>query len=236
MRVLLWDFDGTLGYRAGGAWTASLLETVRRLAPGRPVTSAQLQPYTQEGFPWQMPELAHHDLDTPDAWWAALHPVFVRAYRGVGFERSEADDLARWVRETYLDPDRWRQTEGAETVLASLRDAGWQHVMLSNHVPELDTLLDHLGLVRYFERVFNSAKIGYEKPNPAAFEAVKAAFPNGAVRWMIGDSFRADIEGAAAAGIPGILVHRAHPEARIVCESLRDVRDYLIDGGKVDEK
>jgi putative hydrolase of the HAD superfamily len=83
-------------------------------------------------------------------------------------------------------------------------------------------------LAQYFIRVFNSAEIGYEKPNSAAFEAVKAAFPDGAARWMIGDSFRADIKGAVQAGIPGILVRRAHPEARIFCESLRDVRDHLL--------
>jgi len=228
MRVLLWDFDGTLGYREGGAWTASLLETVRRVAPDRPVTLEQLEPYTRAGFPWQRPECAHHDLDTPDVWWDALHPVFVRAYRGVGFESADAEDLARQVRATYLDPARWRRTEGAEEVLAALQEAGWQHAMLSNHVPELGHLLDHLDLTRYFVRVFNSAEIGYEKPNVAVFEVVKAAFPEEAVAWMIGDSFRADIRGAAVAGIPGILVHRVHPEAEVFCESLRDVRDILM--------
>jgi putative hydrolase of the HAD superfamily len=232
MKILLWDFDGTLGYREGGAWTASLLETVRRLAPDRPVTLAQLQPYTRAGFPWHTPERSHHDLDTPAAWWDALNPVFVRAYRGVGFEPPEAETLARQVRETYLDPAHWRRTEGAVEVLDALKAAGWQHAMLSNHVPELGALLDHLDLTRYFVRVFNSAEIGYEKPNVAAFEAVKAAFPEGTVRWMIGDSFQADIEGAANAGIPGILVHREHPEAEIFCESLRAVRAYLMDDGK----
>ena len=228
MKILLWDFDGTLGYREGGAWTASLLETVRRLAPDRPVTLGQLQPYTREGFPWHTPERPHLDLDTPDAWWGALTPVFVRAYRGVGFESIEAETLARQVRETYLDPTRWRRSEGAMEVLAALRAGGWQHAMLSNHVPELGVLLDHLDLARYFVRVFNSAEIGYEKPNPAVFEVVKAAFPESAVRWMIGDSFRADIQGAADVGIPGILVHREDPKAQVFCESLRDVRDYLM--------
>lgn len=228
MKVLLWDFDGTLGYREGGAWTASLLATVRRLAPGRPLTLAQLQPYTRAGFPWHMPERPHHDLDTSAAWWDALNPVFVRAYRGVGFDPTEAESLARQVRETYLDPAHWRRTEGALAVLDALQASGWQHAMLSNHVPELSELLDHLDLTRYFVRVFNSAEIGYEKPNPAAFEGVTAAFPDGAVRWMIGDSFRADIEGAARAGIPGILVHREDPKAQVFCESLRDVLDYLM--------
>ena len=229
MKVLIWDFDGTLGYREGGAWTASLWETLRQHAgdDGPSVTPDRLRPYTREGFPWQAPERPHGDLETPEAWWEAMVPVFARAYRGVGFAPPRAEALARQVRAVYLNPDRWRRTEGAAEVLAALLASGWTHVMLSNHVPELRMLLRHLELEPYFVRVFNSAEIGYEKPNRRAFEPVLDALPEGAVRWMIGDSYRSDIRGVAAVGIPGILVHRTHPEARIAFASLAEVRCFL---------
>jgi hypothetical protein len=40
-KYLIWDFDGTLGYRPGG-WTAALLEVLQREAPTCDVTADQL--------------------------------------------------------------------------------------------------------------------------------------------------------------------------------------------------
>jgi putative hydrolase of the HAD superfamily len=116
VKLLIWDFDGTLGYRAsddnmgygaGGAWTASLLEVVRRETPDMRVTPEDLRPYLQSGFPWQVPDVPHTHLDSADAWWDALEPVFVRAYEGVGLPGDRAQALAKLVRPTYLNPDRW---------------------------------------------------------------------------------------------------------------------------------
>ena len=227
MRLLIWDFDGTLGYRAGGAWTASLLEVVRREIPQLPVTLEQLAPYTKTGFPWQSPETPHPDLDSPDRWWGALAPTFVRAYGAVGLDQDQARMLAGQVRRTYLDPERWRRYDDVQNALDTLRADGWTQVMLSNHVPELTDILQHLKLIEYFDRIFNSADIGYEKPNPRAFETVLAAYPEAGTTWMIGDSYRADVRGAESVGLPAILVRRHHPDARYYAEKLVDVPSIL---------
>ena len=56
--------------------------------------------------------------------------------------------------------------------------------------------------------MFNSAETGYEKPHPRAFEMVKESFLACNTFWMVGDSMVADIGGATAVGIQGILVRR----------------------------
>ena len=66
MKLLIWDFDGTLGYRdsvmepGAGAWTAALLETVQREAPECPATAEELRPYIRVGLP-----LAHAGAGPP---------------------------------------------------------------------------------------------------------------------------------------------------------------------------
>lgn len=55
MRVLLWDFDGTLGERVGG-WSGVLLAAVERIAPGLGLTPEQVRPHLQRGFPWHTPD------------------------------------------------------------------------------------------------------------------------------------------------------------------------------------
>jgi putative hydrolase of the HAD superfamily len=235
MRLLIWDFDGTLGYREGGAWTASLFEvTQRAVRDGVPVrdvpTYEQLHAYTQVGFPWLAPETPHPELGEADRWWAALTPLFARAYRDVGFGRADAARLAREVRLTYLNPARWRRYDDVVPVLTALSAAGWTHVILSNHVPELPDLVDTLNLTPYFDRIFNSAALGYEKPHPKAFRQVLAAMGVAAEGggatvpcWMIGDSYRADVCGAEVVDLPAILVRRHHPDAQHYAATLDSV-------------
>ncbi len=232
MKLLIWDFDGTLGYRAGGAWTASLLEVVQREVPNSPVTSDDLWPYTQSGFPWLEPEVSHPQLTSADGWWAALEENFEAAYRGVGFSAVQAHDLARQVRATYLAPDRWRLYDDAVPTLTRLRKDGWTHAMLTNHVPELPEIAARLGLAHLFARIFNSAQTGYEKPHPQAFRQVLEAFAGAGPRWMIGDSYGADILGATAAGIPAVLVRRYHSDVEHFVETL-DELPGIIAGGEL---
>jgi putative hydrolase of the HAD superfamily len=100
-------------------------------------------------------------------------------------------------------------------------------VILSNHVPKLNRLLADLGIASFFERIFNSAVTGIEKPNPAAFLSVKAAYPELVDFVMIGDSLRADVSGAEAVGIPAVLVRGMGGEAKRECISLLEVVDII---------
>ncbi|MBN1247767.1 MAG: HAD family hydrolase [Anaerolineae bacterium] len=227
MKLLLWDFDETLGYRHGGAWMASLFEVLQREAPECPATMDELETFTRAGFPWHTPEVPHPHLDSADTWWEALEPVFVDAYVGVGLRAERARAMAKLVRPTYLDLARWRLYEDTEPTLRALTEAGWTHAILSNHVPELETLVNGLGLSSVFARVFNSALTGYEKPHPEAYRTALRAFPDAMVRWMIGDSYRADVLGAAAVGIPSVLVHKPHPDASRYAATLAEVPGML---------
>jgi putative hydrolase of the HAD superfamily len=182
----------------------------------------------QVGFPWLEPEEPHLHLDTPDRWWAALAETFARAFRGIDIADDRAHALTSRVRGVYLDPTRWRRYDDVLPVLEALTAAGWRHVILSNHVPELPDIVQAVGLRDHFEHIFNSADLGYEKPHPRTFDAVLAAVGSGAERiWMIGDSYRADVRGAEAAGIPAILVRRPHPEAHRFAETLAEIPGML---------
>jgi putative hydrolase of the HAD superfamily len=220
---LIWDFDGTLGYRDGGRWAASLLEVLDNVLPSHTVTLDQIRPFLQNGFPWQEADRPHLHLTSADLWWNAILPVLERAYLGVGLDEDRARVLARQFRTVYLNLDRWRLFDDVLSTLDALSAQGWTHAILSNHVPELGDMVRHLGLASRIAYVFNSAETGYEKPNPRAFQIALEALPDVETVWMIGDSFTADVQGAERLGIPAILVRRSHPDAGRYCESLADV-------------
>jgi putative hydrolase of the HAD superfamily len=227
MNLLMWDFDGTLGYRDGGMWAAALLELIFNEVPGSGVTAEQLRPHLQSGFPWHAPHRTHLELKSAKQWWAALDPLFEQAFRAVGIDPVQAGALARLVRQVYPDPARWRLFEDVEPTLGRLALQGWKHIVLSNHVPELGMILAHLGLEPYLAGVFSSADTGYEKPHPQAFRTVLAAFDRVQELWMIGDSFAVDVAGAESVGIPAILVRRRHQAARYFCHNLSQVQPIL---------
>jgi putative hydrolase of the HAD superfamily len=219
-KYLIWDFDGTLGYRVG-MWSGALIEVLRRNIPGIEVNREQVQPFLQEGFPWHTPHHPHLDIQSPTDWWNRLDPLFERTFtQGVGLDLPRAQTLSKKIREVYLHPSTWKLYDDTIPALQTLSLKGWTHLILSNHVPELKIILAALQLDQHFELVFNSAETGYEKPHPLAFQRVLQRVGDYTSIWMIGDSFTADIIGAKQAGIPGILVRRNHPEAELQCNTL----------------
>lgn len=225
MRYLIWDFDGTLATRS---WSQALVDYARSSFPEAQVGRDDFLPHLRTGFFWHDFETPHSHITTADAWWDHLKPVFSRA---IGQVLAVADhDVAAHlpgIRATYVDPQFWSVYADVESCLQALSAQGWRNVLLTNHVPELPQILEGLGLSRYFDRVFNSAETGYEKPHPEAFGKVRTALANAETAWMIGDNFVADITGASAAGIPGILVRKPHPDAEHYRESLEDLPGFL---------
>jgi putative hydrolase of the HAD superfamily len=220
MKVLLWDFDGTLALRVGGMWAAALHEVLEQGAPGSGVAPDQFRAYLQSSFPWHTPERPHPELRLAEQWWNALDPLFQRAFEGVGVDESSAILLAKQERRVSPDPVRWRLYVDVLPALAMLSADGWTHVELSNHVPELRLINRHLGLGPAVSRVFAPAETGYEKPHPQAFRSVQEAAVGGAPAWMSGDRYPTDVEGAAPVGVPGNSVRGLDERARYCCEGL----------------
>lgn len=189
-----------------GMWRGCLSETLDAHQPGHGIDAGQLRPFLRDGFPWHQPEIAHLELCDPEAWWRQIGGLLASAYAGVGIPMVRAHELARLARTRYVDVGSWMLYDDVLPTLEYLRRDGWRHVILSNHVPELPELVAALGLLPRVERVLSSAAIGYEKPNPRAFEIALSECGNASEVWMIGDDPVADVAGSEAVGIPAILV------------------------------
>jgi putative hydrolase of the HAD superfamily len=80
---------------------------------------------------------------------------------------------------------------------------------VSNWVWQLPELLHSLELVRHFDFIAASARVGFEKPHPAIFRyALEQAGVHPAEALHVGDHLDADVEGALAVGIGAVLIDR----------------------------
>ena len=68
-------------------------------------------------------------------------------------------------------------------------------MILSNHVPELRSIVDGVGLGSLIDQVYTSAVTGYEKPNPESYRIALGSDPPEEC-FMVGDNVDADVLGA----------------------------------------
>ena len=227
MKYLIWDFDGTLGYRRDGMWSMAFLEILRQEKPELHVTMEQIKPYLQVGFPWHNSSQPHTEIKSPDEWWNSLDKLFEQAFLGIGINSSDASRLAKRVRHVYPSPPAWQLFDDVLPTLGKLSVIGWTNLVLSNHVPELRQIIHFLELDKYISKIFNSAETGYEKPHPQAFMTLLTALDEIETIWMIGDSMEADILGANAVGLSGILVRKFHAKAKYYCATLNQISEII---------
>jgi putative hydrolase of the HAD superfamily len=138
-------------------------------------------------------------------WFDIVHNVF---YRVGMFERF--DEFFKQVFQVFEDPRSWVLFPETRAVLTKLREEGFELGIVSNFDSRLFPVLRGLGIDRLFNTVTISSLARAAKPAPKIFEIAlekHAIDPNEAMH--VGDSIRDDVEGAAKAGLTGVLLDRA---------------------------
>lgn len=144
------------------------------------------------------------------AWWRRVARSAVE-FAGAdpdGFDFARFFDLA-WTR--FARPDAWRVPADVRPALRGLRAAGTPIGVLSNWDSRLPALLARLNLAGFFARIVVSADLRSAKPDPAAYEAARAAFGDAAGEdppTMVGDRVDHDVEPARAAGWNAVWLDR----------------------------
>jgi putative hydrolase of the HAD superfamily len=138
-------------------------------------------------------------------WWER---VAREAFAEFDFPRFEAcfADLFEFFRTA----DAWYVFDDVIPALEGLRAAGYRLAVISNFDTRLEDLLQNLNLLRYFDAVHVSTRMGAEKPNPEIFHRAlrfHEISPNEA--FHVGDRIEADIDGALRAGIEAALIDRS---------------------------
>lgn len=227
-RYVVWDFDGTLAQRKGG-WSGAVAEVAAQQGYCSADESERFRPYLASGFPWHSPSVVREAPANAETWWKSVYPVLANAYRcALGVDASVAVQLTERAQRAYVAPDAWRLMPNALDVVDRLATQGWRHVVLSNHTPELESLLKSLGLRTRMDAVFNSALTGCEKPHPRAFANVQSALPLGAYLVMVGDNPVGDYDGAVAAGWSAVLIAASQPGGRVTCTELTELPGMLM--------
>lgn len=158
-----------------------------------------------------------------ERWRGVIRRTFVDLAPAVNQEQL-FDDL--WI--AFSEPGRWRLPPRTEETLTTLRTRGYRLAVLSNWDDRLRQLVHEMGLGHFFEEIFVSCEVGFEKPDPTLFGLVEDRLQAaGETILHIGDSHHHDVLGAQACGWQAIQVFT---EAKPGSECLRlDCLSQLLD-------
>ncbi len=136
--------------------------------------------------------------------------VMARVLDGFGYHLTPDESAA--AQRAYFMPelDGWQILPGALEAVEALNAEGFRLAVVSNAPSHLfvEEAVAKIGLRPFFSPVMSSALAGARKPDPGLFLSVAAAWElDPATIIVVGDGLRADIEGAQAAGMRGVLVH-----------------------------
>ncbi len=120
------------------------------------------------------------------------------------------DAFFRRLSQLFTLTSNWHVFPDTLPVLEALHERRLVIGAVSNWVWNLPELLHALELVGQFDFIAASARVGFEKPHPAIFRhALKQADVPAASAIHVGDHLDADVRGAEAVGISGVLIDRA---------------------------
>ena len=125
--------------------------------------------------------------------------------RGPFVVRAAREIYAEWASNHHFE-----MYDDVAPALAQLQARGLTVGLISNSHRSLDAFRDHFDLHGLVHAGVSSFEHGYMKPHSSIFEAAlaRAGVPAGA-SLMVGDSLKADVEGALAAGLGAILLRRS---------------------------
>jgi HAD superfamily hydrolase (TIGR01509 family) len=158
-------------------------------------------------------ELAHHDWPQRPG---SAAPVaggarFFRRVLELASARAHGGTLeaaAELIWDRHLVENVWtRLFDGVVPGLQRLRELGMRLALVSNSEGTVEALFERLDLSRYFHAVVDSWHLGVTKPDPAIFlHALERLGVTAAEAVMVGDSMKADVGGAMAAGLQAVLI------------------------------
>lgn len=178
---------------------------------GHAIGEPELRAAWEEADRWFWDEYHRPDNDT----WSDDSRIaeYWRGYHRLMLERLGLDahrEMLDRVLATQFAADAWELYADVEPMLDEVRATGVAVGIVSDWGSNLSAIVTGLGLDRHLDFVLASGAAGVAKPNPAFFRmALERAGVVASDALMVGDSYRADVQGAWSTGMDAVWLHRS---------------------------
>ena len=224
-KIIFWDFDGTLA-KPNDRFEAGVCLALRRY--GYEVDYLEASRFLKSVYPWEHPSESYPQETA--SWWERFFASLAPFYRQLGVSEGDYDKINRAYQERIRTHNDYFLYDDTKAVLQKSVSLGYRNYILSNNYPELQGIVEALGIAEYFCGMVVSGCVGYEKPRKELFAHAKAQAECGAdcQIFMVGDNPTADILGAKAMGWTTVFVHKSCAnEADFACATLDEAIEKI---------
>jgi HAD superfamily hydrolase (TIGR01662 family) len=132
--------------------------------------------------------------------------------------REQREEFGRALEKVFGDPSNRELFPEVRTVLEKLKALGYHIGLISNNNDFLLKVLEYHDLNQLLDSVTYSQEVGAEKPAPEVFtKALERAHCSPSEAVHVGDSIRADVEGARRSGLQAVWLNRGHEPSSVDC-------------------
>lgn len=167
VRLISFDAGGTLVYPhppVGEVYAEALIRE------GLPADSEAIETRFREAFRLAAAEpRGNISDDIEQTFWRKI----VRHALGDACPPDHFEDIFTWLWNEFASSRRWKVIPEAHDTIKLLRARGYRTVILSNADSRFRQVFGELRLSEHFEKLFISAELGIEKPNPEIFRHVE---------------------------------------------------------------
>lgn len=150
-------------------------------------------------------------------------------FREAGARDGSMEDVIEHLWHKNAEDGLWKKpVPGVAETLKKLRKRGFRMSVISNAHGRVANDLKDAGLAKYFEQIFDSHHVGFEKPEPEIFRYAMeqvGTFPEESL--YVGDVFSIDIIGARKAGMEAFLIDRYSLVNDADCPKIKHISDLL---------
>jgi putative hydrolase of the HAD superfamily len=158
-------------------------------------------------------QLNPDEVCTPEsdrAFWMKLYSYILdRLGAQQELDEDEIHRCCHGLYDKFTQPEQYQLFDDVKSNLERLRGMGLRLGIISNFAPTLKGILEHKGILHYFDPVIVSTEVGLEKPNPDIFRLAlaEAGLPPQDVLY-VGDHDQNDIWAPQQAGIDAVKIKR----------------------------
>jgi len=145
----------------------------------------------------------HHYPEAPYAFWGLIFEIM---FHDLELDTEQMLTALETTYQRFAQADLWRVEPTFSELAEICSDRGIPLYVTSNWDFRLPSILDQLGVARYFAGIITSAQVGYEKPSKKIFaHLIAAAGCDPSEILHVGDSLLADVQGAQQSGLKPVL-------------------------------
>jgi putative hydrolase of the HAD superfamily len=233
-QVVLFDFDGTLGYMLP-THKEIYQQAIKEFGIDLKENSLKKMPIKNAWLKWMTHEGISHlsESESSGKYKKLRKDIHAERIKKMGVT-DFIDDITERI---YVLESNLKFYFLYDDVIETLEDLKTKNIkmgIVSNHLWNLDKIINNLKIADFFEIILSSAQVGYRKPHHNIYkDAIKKMQTTTDEALFIGDDLENDYYGPKQIGIDAILIDRkAEKKIKNSINSLKEIHTVVFNNQK----